>query len=315
MVLLQMIKKIFRWLVKIVAVLLVILLVSFGVIYAYLSIQTGASVSIRPFFQNINQRPLVIAHRGGAGIFPENTLLAFQESWKLGVDVLEMDIRETADEKIVAMHDRTVNRTTDGEGNISEMTLAEVKKLNAGYKFTNDGGQTFPFREQKITVPILEEIFDALPDARFNIEIKNESPTVVNSLCKLIRERKLTEKVIVASISQTNLDNFRRECSEVATSASFTEVLQFYVYYKSGLTDNYTPKMSSLQTLEKLFGMQVVSKESLEIAHQLNLQIHVWTVNQPEQMQRLIEIGVDGIMTDYPDRLLEKVGRSAEKRN
>ncbi len=310
-----MIKKIFRWLIKISAVLVLGVVLSLSGIYAYLSTQTGEVTTKLPFFQNLNQRPLVIAHRGGAGIFPENTLHAFQESWKLGVDVLEMDIRETADGKIVAMHDRTANRTTNGEGNISEMTLESVKKLNAGYEFTIDGGQTFPFREQKITVPTLEEVFDALPDAKFNIEIKNESPTVVNSLCNLIRERKLTEKVIVASISQTNLDNFRRECAEVATSASFTEVLQFYVYYKSGLTDNYTPQMSSLQTLEKLFGMQVVSKESVEIAHQLNLQIHVWTVNQPEQMQRLSEIGVDGIMTDYPDRLLEKVGRSADKRN
>ncbi len=303
----------FSWVIKIFGVFLLSIALSLSGIYAYLSIQTGEPITKQPFFVQTNKRPLVIAHRGGAGIFPENTIYAFQQSWKLGVDVLEMDIRETSDGKLVIMHDAKVNRTTDGEGNISEMTLEAVKKLNAGFNFTTNGGQTFPLREQKITVPTLEEVFETLPDARFNIEIKPESPTIVNSLCNLIRERKMSEKVIVASFSQKSLDEFRRECPEVVTSASTPEITKFLAYYKTGLGESYSPNMSALQTPEKFGSLQIVTKEFVETARKLNLQVHVWTINQPEDMQRLIEIGVDGIMTDYPDRLLEVVGRTPNK--
>ena len=238
----------FGWLIKIFGVFLLSIAVILGGIYGYLSIQTGKPAIERPFFNQTVARPLVIAHRGGAGLFPENTLYAFQSSWKLGVDVLEMDIRETSDGKLVVMHDAKVNRTTDGEGNISEMTLEAVKKLNAGFNFSKDGGQTFPLREQKITVPTLAEVFEALPDAKFNIEIKNESPTVANSLCNLIGERKMSERVVIASFSQKSLDEFRAECAEVATSASTPEITKFLAYYKTGLGESYSPPMSALVT-------------------------------------------------------------------
>ncbi|NJM54345.1 MAG: glycerophosphodiester phosphodiesterase, partial [Blastocatellia bacterium] len=224
----------FGFLLKSFAIIFLFVSVTLSGIYVYLFNQTGKPAETHPFFAHTSKRPLVIAHRGGAGIFPENTLYAFQESWKLGVDILEMDIWETADGKLVVFHDKTLNRTTDGEGNIGEKTLEEIKKLNAAFKFSKDGGQTFPLREQKISVPTLEEVFKALPNARFNIEMKPESPTIAASLCNLIREHNLRDKVIAASVSQSNLDNFRRECSEVATSASFSEVLSFFTYYKTG---------------------------------------------------------------------------------
>jgi glycerophosphoryl diester phosphodiesterase len=276
-------------LIKIFGLFLLGISVSLGGVYFYLSSQTGKLAGNHPFFAQTDKRPLVIAHRGGAGLSPENTLFAFRRSWKLGADVLEMDIRETMDGNLVVIHDKTVNRTTDGEGEISQMTLEDVKKLNAGFKFTADNGQTFPFREQKITIPTLKEVFEALPEARFNIEIKNESLTVAGSLCSLIREHKLSERVVVASVNQTNLDNFRRQCAEIATSAGFSEVLKFVTYHKTGLGESYSPNMSVLQTIENLGGLQVVSKESVETAHKLNLQVHVWTINQPEDMQRLIK--------------------------
>jgi glycerophosphoryl diester phosphodiesterase len=294
----------FGWLFRIFSVVLLGAFISLSGIYLYFSSQKGEPAMNRTFFSQLNKRPLVIAHRGGAGLFPENTLHAFQESWKLGVDVLEMDIHETADGQLVVFHDRTVDRTTDGAGKIGEKTLEEVKRLNAGFNFTIDGGQTFPFRAAKITVPTLKEVFEALPDGRFNIEMKPESATIAASLCGLIRDHKLSEKVIVASVGQTNLDNFRRECPEVATSASASEITGFFASYQTGLTESFTPPMSTLQTLKKLGGMQIISREFVETAHKRNLQVHVWTINQPEEMRDLIETGVDGIMTDYPDRLL-----------
>jgi Glycerophosphoryl diester phosphodiesterase len=279
-------------------------------VYVYLAMQTGKPAEIRAIFRDIEKpRPLVIAHRGGAGLFPENTLYAFRKSWEMGVDVLELDVRETADGALVVMHDRDVRRTTDGEGEISRMTLAEVKRLDAGYRFTTDGGESFPFRGRKIEVPTLEEIFVALPDAEYVIEPKQESETLVRSLCELLGKYKMTEKVIVGSFSQSNLDNFRRECPEVATSASPSEASRFLALYKTGLAASYTPPMSALQTPERVAGFQVVTMDFVETARRLNLQVQVWTINETEDMSRLIESGVDGIMTDYPDRLLKLVGR------
>ncbi len=283
--------------------------VSIGGIYGYLCSSVGQPASERAFFKPQNQRLLVIAHRGGAGLFPENTLYAFQASWKLGVDVLELDVRETADGKLVVMHDAKVDRTTDGSGQISEMTLEVVKKLNAGYRFSSDGGKTFPFREQKISVPTLQEVFAALPEAKFVIEPKQATPTIVNSLCGLIREYKMIDKVVVGSFSQTNLDNFRRECADVATSAGSSEVSQFLAMYKTGLGESYSPVMQALQVPEYIGSVQVISKEFVEAAHKRNLKVHVWTINTAADMQRLLETGVDGIMTDYPDKLLMLLGR------
>jgi len=308
------VKRVFVLLIKWLGVFLIGATLGMGGIYGYLSTQTGQPTAKRPFFVEGAKRPLVIAHRGGGGVFPENTLYAFQSAWKLGVDVLEMDIRETADGQLVIMHDKSVRRTTDGDGEVSEIKLEDLKKLNAGFNFTADGGQTFPFREQKVSIPTLAEVFTVLPDAKFNLEIKHQTPTMVGSLCRLIREHQMSEKVMVAAFSQTSLDEFRETCPEVATSGSTSEITKFFVYYKSGLGNSYTPLMSALQTPEKVGGWQIVSNEFVETARRLNLQVHVWTVNQPADMQRLIDNQVDGIMTDYPDKLLDLLGRSPKNR-
>jgi glycerophosphoryl diester phosphodiesterase len=304
----------FAFLLRILGVLFLAVSASLSGIYVYLAKQKGIPVESRPYFAQVNKHHLVIAHRGGAGVFPENTLYAFQNSWKLGADVLETDVRETADGKLVLLHDKTVNRTTNGEGEVSQMTLEEVKKLDAADKFSKDNGQTFPFRNQKITIPTLEEVFSALPDAKFNIEIKQPSPTIDDSLCSLIREKKMTEKVVIASFSQEALDEFRSKCPEVATSASTSEMTKFLAYQKSGISESFSPQMSALQTAEKLGFLQIVTKDFVENAHKLNLQVHVWTINNPEDMRRLFELGVDGIMTNYPDKLLE-VRNNLQKRN
>lgn len=274
-------------------------------IYIYLANQKVIPVESHPFFFQTNKRPLVIAHRGGAGISPENTLYAFQHSWKIGADVLETDVCETSDGKLVLLHDETVNRTTDGAGEISKLTLEEVKKLDAADKFSTDNGQTFPLRKKNITIPTLDEVFSALPEAKFNIEIKQPSPTIADSLCGLIREHKMMGKVVVASFSQESLTDFRGKCPDVATSASTSEMTKFLAYQKTGIAESFSPQMSALQTAEKLGFLQIVTKDFVENAHKLNLQVHVWTINNPADMRRLFELGVDGIMTNYPDKLIE----------
>lgn len=275
-------------------------------IYIYLAMQKGKPAEMRAIFQKIEKaRPLVFAHRGGGGLFPENTLEAFKYSAEMGVDVLELDVHSTADGTLVVMHDSRVDRTTNGSGKINDLTLAEAKKLDAGYLFSPDGGKTFPFRGKGITIPTLQEIFDAFPDKTFNVEPKQTAPSVVKPMCEMIRARKMTDKVIVGSFRQESIDEFRAECSEVATAATPSEVSEFLTMYKVGLGESYTPPMQVLQIPEKLGAIQIVSKDFIETARKLNLQVHVWTINEKDDMKRLLDIGVDGIMTDYPDRLLD----------
>ena len=275
-----------------------------GVIYGVLASTQGTRATEAAFFRHVGTRPLVIAHRGGARLAPENTLSAFRSAVDLGVDVIELDVRGTSDGELVVMHDALVDRTTDGHGQIVEMTLAEAKKLDAGYNWTPDGGQTFPFRGKGVVVPTLREVFTAFPKLKFNIEPKNQTPSLIKPLCGLIREFKLGESVVVGSFNQTILDDFRRECAEVATSASPSEVSKFLAMYKTGVSEAYSPSMQALQVPEYA-GVQILSKEFVEAAHERNLKVHVWTVNETEDMKRLLEMGVDGIMTDYPNRLLD----------
>lgn len=286
-----------------------------GAVYIYLANQTGERAINRSVFEREKSRFLVFAHRGGGGLYPENTLGAFEYSARMGADVLELDLHSTSDGKLVVIHDRTVDRTTDGRGQVNAMTLEAVKKLDAGFPFTSDGGQTFPFRGRGITVPTLEEIFDALPEMTFNIEPKQAEPSIVKPLCEIIRGRKMTEKVIVGSFRQTAINEFRQICPEVATSATPSEVSDFLARSKTGISDSYSPPFQALQVPRNLGSLSVVDKKFVENAHRKNLKVHVWTINETTDMRRLIDLGVDGIMTDYPDKLLELLGRQPTNKN
>lgn len=284
--------------------------VAVGVLYVYLSSKTGETAADKIVFKKENSGLLVFAHRGGGGLIPENTLEAFKYSAKIGVDFLELDVHATSDGTLVVNHDATVDRTTDGRGRVNELTLSEIKKLDAGYMFSTDGGRSFPFRGKGIAVPTLREIFDALPEMRFNIEPKQQTPSIIAPLCALIRERKMTNKTIVGSFNQATIDEFRRACPEVATSASPSEVTEFLALSKSGLAASYSPPMQALQIPQNLGALQIVTKDFVADAHRRNLQVHVWTINDAADMQRLLDAGVDGIMTDYPDKLLKLLGRT-----
>jgi glycerophosphoryl diester phosphodiesterase len=299
---------VFRRILKLFGYLVLGVVLILAGIYFYLAMQTGKPAELRAIFKREISRPLVFAHRGGGGLYPENTLEAFKYSAAMGVDVLELDVHSTSDGTLVVMHDSQVDRTTNGSGQINRMTLAELKKLDAGYQFTPDDGKTFPFRGKGITIPTLQEIFDALPDKTFNVEPKQAEPSVTSPLCEILRARKMTDKVIVGSFRQTAIDEFRAQCTEVATAATPAEVRDFLAMYKVGLGESYSPPMQVLQIPERLGNLQIVSKDFIETARKLNLKVHVWTINDADDMQRLIEMRVDGIMTDYPDRLLNLLG-------
>ena len=257
-----------------------------------------------PYLAQDEGRPLVMAHRGGGGLWPENTLYAFERAAEMGVDVIETEIHSTADNKMVLIHDKTVDRTTNGIGPVNSLTLKELQALDAGYNWTADGGRTFPFRGKGIIVPSLEEFFSALPNIRINIDIKQINPSLAAPLCEMIHSFHMAEKVMVASFNTRAINDFRRTCSEVATSASRREVALFFLMNLVFLGTTYRPVYHALQIPEYSSGLHVLTKRLLQTARSLNLKVHVWTVNQAEDMKRLLELDVDGIITDYPDQLI-----------
>jgi glycerophosphoryl diester phosphodiesterase len=265
----------------------------------------GKPAKLYGIFARKSSRPLVIAHRGGAGIAPENTLFAFKRSADLGADVLELDIRSTSDGELVVIHDANVDRTTDGKAAVAELTLQELKRFDAGFRWTEDGGKTFPFRGQGIKIPTLREVFEAFPDIKINIEPKHVAPSPVTPLCGLITEFNREDKVIVGTFRDEVLEDFRQNCKGVATSASPSEASFYLAGYEIGLSKSFSPEMQVLQIPERLGTLQIVTEEYIKSAHERNLDVHVWTINDVEDMKRLIKIKADGIMTNYPDRLLD----------
>lgn len=279
------------------------------ILYAILAL-LARSVPERPFFAG-DDGVLVIAHQGGNLVRPDNTLLAFEHAVALGVDVLEMDISGTSDGTLVVMHDLTVDRTTNGLGPITGMTLAEIQGLDAAYNWSIDDGATFPYRGRGVTVPALEEVFLAFPDMRMNIEIKQQEPSIVAPFCQLLRDHRMTDQVLVASFHPETMTEFRQACPEVATSAVEPEIRLFFALNMARLAAIYQAPAEAFQVPEYSGDLHVVTERFVRNAHRHNLDVHVWTVNEESAMQRLLDLGVDGIITDRPDLLLGLLGRDS----
>ena len=253
----------------------------------------------------------VIAHRGGDGLRPENTLVAFSHAAKIGADMVEMDVQATADGAIVCIHDPTVDRTTDGRGRVESLALSELQKLDAAHNWSGDGGRTYPFRGKGVRVPTLDEVFALLPEMRMVIEMKHGGPGLAQPLCSLIRRSRMTERVLVASLNNDALAAFRKACPEVATSMSKTEARIFYGIQSVSLAGAYSPPVQALQIPYRLGETVIATGDLVSVAHRRNLKVHVWTISDGERMRQLVQIGVDGIITDRPDRLLAMLGRAA----
>lgn len=246
----------------------------------------------------------VLAHRGGRSLGPENTIHTFRKAINLGVDVIELDVQASLDGHLVVFHDQTVNRTTEGNGRVQDMTLAQLKKLDAAYRWAPDGGRRFPLRGEQISIPTLSEVFAEMPFERVNIEIKARDKFPVAKLCRLIRNTGRIDRVMVASFNAELLKEFRNICPEVATAATGDETRQFVGLTIAGLARMYRPAAQAFQVPEQFGKFQVVNRAFVSAAHERNMKVHVWTVNDIASMQRLIDLQVDGIVTDHPEKLL-----------
>jgi glycerophosphoryl diester phosphodiesterase len=258
-----------------------------------------------------HSEPLFFAHRGGSKLAPENTLPAFEQGLAFGADALELDIQTTREGELVVIHDSTLDRTTNGTGLVASCSLDEVRGLDAGYRFTPDGGKSFPFRGRGITVPTVREVFERFPRTRVNIDLKESSPAREERLWALIRELGAEDRVLVASGDlHEPIVRFRRiSGGRVASSASATEVRTFVLASAARVAWRLRPAYDALQVPPSYRGVPIVTRRNVEAAHALGIQVHVWTIDTREEMERLLRLGVDGLMTDRPDLLAQVLGR------
>jgi glycerophosphoryl diester phosphodiesterase len=280
----------------------------------------------------LERNPLNIAHQGGEIEAPSDTLYAFKTARQKGADVLETDVHLTADGRVVVLHDETVDRTTNGSGSVEQMTLAEIKQLDAAYWFiegegtvhdpsrpasdftwrgvaTGDRRPPKRFEPNDFTIPTLDELLAAFPDAWLNIELK---PTVAMTgrleaaVAELLRAHGRTDDVIVTSFNDQSVELFKAFAPEIHTAAPTAQVAAFWASSQGDLPGSPNPQHVALQVPETFEGLTVVTPDFIADAHANLLAVHVWTVNDAADMHRLLDWGADGIMTDRPT-LLERV--------
>lgn len=258
--------------------------------------------SLHPYFNA--RKFFVIAHRGGRGLGPEGTLPVFRRAVEMGVDVLEMDVRVSADGALVVFHDARVDRVTDGMGRVDSLTLDQLKGLDAGFRWRSEAG-AYAYRGRGLRILTLEEILRAFPRQRMLLELKPEAAGVARDLCASVRAHDMLDRVVVASFHGEAVQAFRDACPEVATSASAGEVARYWLLHQLRLDDLYSVDFQVFQVPERLRWIGLVDRRFVASARARNLPVEVWTVNKREQMEHLLDLGVNGIITDHPDLLLE----------
>jgi glycerophosphoryl diester phosphodiesterase len=238
-------------------------------------------------------RPMVYAHRGGAALAPENTLVACETGLAAGADGLELDVRLSADGVAVLLHDPTLDRTTAATGPVDRLTAAELAALDAGCRFERDGA--FPFAGRGIGVPPLRDVLARHRQVPLIVELKSADPGLARAVVEEIHAAGAAGRVTVGSFQKGALDAVRALDPAIRTGADTDEV-------RGGL-DGVAgrPVFDAFQVPEVFAGMRVVTPEFIARAHEAGVTVMVWTVNAEDDMRRLLDWGVDGLITDRPD--------------
>ncbi len=250
------------------------------------------------------EHPIRFAHRGSRVLWPENTLHGFGAAVdELGYRYLELDLHLSADRVPMVVHDATLDRTTDGTGPVAARTVAELQELDAAHRF--DPENDYPLRGSGITVPTLDEVYRAWPEVRLNIDLKASGEEW--AVAEVIRANSAEHRTLVGSFSDRRITRFRRITGgAVAVSAGPVAATRMYLASRLGIPTR-PRRVQAYQVSEQYAGFTVDRKLS-EAVHRAGAQIHVWTVNEAEEIRRLFDAGVDGIITDRPDVLNEVLG-------
>jgi len=270
-----------------------------------------------PYFET--SEPMVLGHRGAAGSAPENTLLSFERCLAQGAHAIESDVQVTSDGVPVLMHDADVGRVSDGRGPVEGTTFADLEKLDAGHHFSiDDRGATEPpddaaFRGQGLRVPSLREAFETFPDARFNLEIKTRANRAVERVVELVAELGRADRTLLVAGDDDTMRRLRQVLRDrrvdAATSACVSEVVAVVRSAVEGVAP--PPEVQALQIPTGFGERELVTPALLDHAKRHGVFVHVWTLNEEPEMERLLDLGVDGIVTDFPARLVRLLARRA----
>ncbi len=242
--------------------------------------------------------PVPIAHRGSRLLWPENTLEAFQGAVDLGFRHLETDLHITSDGVLVCVHDHTVDRTTEASGPVDSFSLGEIKELDAGYRHAGTDG--FIFRGRGLKVPTLEELATSFPYVSLVLDLKTDG--LVEPLADLAARLGIGDRLIVGSFDDGRLEEFRRATAGKVATSTGPALSRLWVL-ASRVGRGAGGEAQALQVPTQIRGVRVVDEGLVAAAHDAGMQVHVWTVNDRDEMIRLLDLGVDGLITDRPDVL------------
>jgi glycerophosphoryl diester phosphodiesterase len=258
--------------------------------------------SPHPFFDV--SRPAVIGHRGAAGTHPENTLSAFAAALDQGAQILESDVHVTRDGVPILLHDPSVERVTEVRGDAADLDWAELSTFDAGYRFQDELGKT-PYRESGITIPSVEEAFERFPDARFNLEIKCPDRPAIEAILDLVERFDRSGRTLLAAGEDGIMRDWREIASGHPASPAFgASVAEIVGAIGSALAGTpMPPGVMALQIPPDFGGNPLATPALIDHAHAQGVEVHVWTINDLEEIASLLDRGVDGIVTDLPGRM------------
>ncbi len=249
-----------------------------------------------PFWSG--SRPQVFAHRGGSALGPENTIAAFDLGVAAGADGLELDVHLSADGVVVIHHDKTLERTTSGAGPLARLTAAELARIDAGCRFCR--GSEFPFRGQGIGVPTLREVLERYRELPIVIEMKVDSAEMGEAVAAEVRRADAVDRVCAAGFGCRAVRAARAAIPEMASSACALEVR--VALYRSWVRWPVRHvEYGGYQVPETAEGQRIVSPSFVRHAHQADLKVQVWTVDEEPDMRRLLHWGVDALISNRPD--------------
>jgi len=247
-------------------------------------------------------RPRVMAHRGASGEYPENTMPAFRAAVEAGADYIELDVHCTRDGEVVVVHDDRLSRIASDDRLVAEVTMAELEAIDAAFNFARDGAR-WPFRGQGIRVPRLAEVLQSWSELRFVVEFKPSDPAIADAALEVVRRTRMDRRVLFASEHLLPIARARALAPQIPTNLTAAEILAFIQALSSGASP-YAATGNALQIPPAHSGVKLATPEVVAAAHRNGLEVHVWTINEQAEMEEMLSLGVDGIITDYPTRLL-----------
>jgi len=270
------------------------------ILFCTLLIASPAFAVDAPFFES----PFLLGlHRGGSQWRPEHTVEAYTEAAKLWPNaLLEMDVRLTRDGVVVLHHDGHVKRTTEGEGSVEDMTLEEVQALDAGYDFTPDKGKTFPYRGKGLRIATLDEVFTALPKARWLIEPKTDGPLVA-ATADVVKKHNAEERVLIASFKPAVVAQMKTLLPNAPTCYTMTSGTKLFAALQAGgdVWKNYEPEDHVLSLGKGIVRQFKLTEAHFKAVQSKGIKVQLHTLNSEDELRKAVAMGVDSILSDRPD--------------